>query len=884
MPDNRRFLTIFLVAVIFSSCSTQRNTLITRTYHQVTARYNTFFNGRESFRQGVKRVEQQYQFDYNQILPVFLFPDPDLARSVVPQMDRAISKSSKIIANKSITSRPARRNRLFSADDEFYRQNEYNRWVRESYLLAGKAHFYKADFLPATQTFLYIIREYSMNSIRHEGRIWLARTYCRRGRYHEARMIIDEILADPDFPTDLNARLFATIADFHLLQNQPERAVVYLERALEATSDRGERRRYTYILAQLYERTGRPAEASEFYQRVTGMNAPYELEFNARISQARVAQSGPGGQNRMINDLGRMLRDEKNRDYHDQIYYALGSIYQSNNDYENAIDYFMLSARTRGSNSSQKALTYLALADIYFSYPDYIHAQAYYDSAVMIMSQDFPDYRAIVQKSSILNELADNIRLYQLEDSLQVLASLTEADRNKRIDEVIALARKEEADARRREQPAQQTGYSPARTSQAARLQAQRMGDGNWYFYNQSAVTFGSSEFESLWGDRRLEDNWRRSNRQVISPESIFMADYEATGQEETNEEIADAGSREHYLRNIPLSPEQMQASHQRLKESLYNIGELFRDDLKDFERSASAYRELIKRYPRANLAASAWYGLYSVHILSGNNQEAERCRELIISDYPGSRYATILTNPDFVREYENRMQEAELYYEKSFELFRERKFQQVRERTGYARQAWPESPLIPLFEYLEILCYGSEGNITLFREMLNDYADRYPGTERADNALEFIAYLDGDYPELMQQAQIITPQDRYRSNQEGEHHFVIIIDNHQDLINRMLFNIINFNVDHFARLDLNVNGEQFSTNYHLLKVDGLPDVPAALDYLARFSASSQVFSEAGRDDFPLFIVSPDNFGLFMQDKNIASYLNFFEDEYNRAP
>lgn len=872
----------FILAAVISSCSTQKNTLATRTYHQLTARYNTYFNGRESFRSGVRRVERQFNYDYNKILPVFLYTDPDIARSVAPEMDRAINKASRVITRKSITARPKEGGGLSgNRGRDFHQQSEYNRWVRESYLLAGKAHFYKHDYFLAAQAFMFIIREYGMNEIRHEAKLWLARTYCERGRFNEARILFDEMNSDPRFPVELHAGLYSTTADFHLKQDQMEEAIVNLEKALEAGPDKERRIRYTYILAQLHERTGNYPEASGYYDRVTKMNPPYEIAFNARLGQAGVVTGDREETGRMINLLERMLRDDKNRDYTDQIYYAIGNVYMRAGDEENTVRMYTMSAAARGVNPSQKAITYLALANIYFGHPDYLNAQAYYDSVVMNMGQEFPERQAIIEKSNRLNELAGNIRLFMLEDSVQVLAAMSETERNRKIDEIIARVSEDEAEARRRELLEQQAGqFRATRPSHAVRQQAERAGGGSWYFYNPSAVTFGHNEFESLWGNRRLEDNWRRSDRQVLLQDQFAMAGVEDDDEENGADESADTRSREYYMRNIPLTEHAMRESHQRLQDALYNMAVIFNDDFRDYQRSAESYEELIRRYPEGEYLLPAYYDLHSMHLLSNNYQRAEHYKNLIVTNHPASPYAAILTNPDFFREYEQQLTEAERYYEETYDLFRSGNYQQVEQRALYASVQWPDSELIPRFEYLRALSWGAGGNIPLFREKLTDYMNIYPETEMADNAREFLAYLEEDYPEVVQREEVAVRPDIYEPGRTGVHHFVIIVDNRQELINRMVFNIVNFNVDYFPRLKLNISSHPFSTNFHLLRVDGLPDVQVSLEYLRRFSASPEVYAEAGRDDFPVFVISPDNYKLFMQDRNIGAYLNYFNEEY----
>ncbi len=856
--------------------------MLTRTYHQVTARYNTYFNGKQSFRSGVRKSEQQFRYDFNKILPVFLYTDPGIAASVSPEMDRAISKASKVITNKSITVRPRERSGLSGRrGSDFYTKNEYNRWVKESYLLAGKAHFYKHDFLAATRAFLFIISEYRNSPLAWEARVWLARSYSEQGRFSEARMLFDSMLGDRNFPSALSGELFASIADFHLKQDEFTQGLSYLEKALDLTGDKQTITRYTFILAQLYERTGNNSMASDFYSRVIRMNPPYEMVFNARLNQAGVFQASGGETTRMVNDLERMLRDDKNRDYHDQIYYALANLYQRHDNEKKAIEMYSRSAGAFGVNPSQKTVTYLALADIYFSHPDYITSAAYYDSAVVNMDNDFPGRHALTEKNRILQDLVFNLKTFQLEDSLQLLASLSEAERNRKIDEIIARVRQDEADARQRDQLAQQTSqFQSARTSQAARYQAERTGGGNWYFYNQSAVTFGQNEFESLWGTRRLEDNWRRSSRQVINPLQFAMAGEDDDIPGDDPEEFSDTGSRDFYLRNIPLTDEAMNASHLRLQESLLGMAVIYKEDLGEYSLSADAYEELVRRYPDGPYSVTALYDLYSLYEAQQDHIAAERYKNLIVSRYPGSTYASILTNPDYFREYEQQLLETEKYYERTFELFRENNFEQVIERAVTASRNWPESHLIPRFEYLKTLSWAQRGNIPLFRDMLADYIAAYPDTEMAENASQFISYLEDDYPETIRMTEVAVIQDIYQPDQSGNHYFILVVDNIQDLINRLVFNIVNFNVDHFARLNLNITTEAFSTNYRIMRVEGLPDTSSALDYLNHFVSSEEVLAEADQNDYPAFIISPENYDLFMKDKNIGSYLNFFRGEY----
>ncbi len=865
-------------------CSTQENTLLTRTYHQITSRYNIFYNAEQSFNEGVRKIENRFAYDYARILPVFTYTDPELASLANADFDRAIGKAGKIISNKSITARPTERGGIFEKDPEFYNKREYNRWVIESYLLTGKAHFYKHDFEAAINTFRYMTVEYGNEPLYYDAKVWLARSFSEKGRFNEARLLFNDMEEDDAFPDRLTAELHKTLADFYLKQGESKNAAHFLEKLLKSSTSRREHRRYTYILAQVNEITGNLDEAARYYREVARMNPDYEMALNAQMGLAGAYPAGSMENRELLEDLEKMLDDPRNNDYIDQIYYSIGIIYDLEGDRDKALEMYTLSAIIPGISSSGKARSYRTLADIYLNKKEYIIAQAYYDSTVQYMEGYNPEYADIMNKRNILTDLVEHINTYRLEDSLQLLAAMPENERKLEIDRIVALSRQERQESQLAVQEAEGAGSRLSRRDlQSLRLQAERRGEGQWYFYNQSAVDFGKAEFRSIWGSRRLEDNWRRESDEVITDKREDPEYASGEGVAPEPEETAPEGMRQFYLQNIPLTEEAMQRSHQEIKKALTGMSSIYADYLGDAQNAALTIEELVGRYPENENIPSLYYKLYQIFNAEGNTSRAKHYASLLSAEYPDSRYARIVEDPAYLKEIAKIEEEAELFYEETRQLFYQDEYEKVIERAADAVSRFPGSNLIPSFEYLEILSASATfGNIPDLKKTLAEFIDKYPGTEMAVNAANLISFMDKDYPDIAVEAGLIVTAAEFNSGEQGEHYFVLLIDNNEELVNRMVFNIINFNVDYFPRLNLQVSREDFSSKIQIVVVRGLSDRDVAMQYIRQFESDEDVFREVRLIEDPLFfIISPSNYSIFTDEKNISNYMLFFREEYD---
>jgi len=278
----------FFLVWIFSGCTTEKNTWATRTFHNINSQYNVYFNANESVKKGILNIEERIEDDFTRLLPIYKSSSPSAGELVKSDMDNAIVKSSKLIEIHSITKKPKRQKRRTRKYQEFASQEEFNKWIDDSYLLMGKAYFYQHNFVGAIDNFGYVVRKYPDEDSKDEAQIWLIRSYAELERFAEASEVIQAIQNDEEFPKRLEIDLAIATADFYMKQQEYAEAIKFLDIAIKKTTFKRNKARLKYIEAQLYQELGMPDLASEAYLAVTKMNPDYKMAFNAKINSAGV--------------------------------------------------------------------------------------------------------------------------------------------------------------------------------------------------------------------------------------------------------------------------------------------------------------------------------------------------------------------------------------------------------------------------------------------------------------------------------------------------------------------------------------------------------------------------------------------------------------------
>ncbi len=867
---------IVLTILLCDACSTQKNTGTTRAYHNLTAHYNVLFNGSESFKKGLKKVDETFKDDYSRILPVFKYGNKDVASAVSSDMDVTIKKVSKMISLHSIKAKPKvkKGEHLTPEEKEFYNKNEFNKWVDQGYILMGKAYVYKTEYIKAFETFDFVARDFPKEHSHYEALIWLARIHAENEEYREAELAITSLETDKKFPKKLLLSLYETSADVALKQNQYEKGIKSLEKALNLVHKRKLKIRYTYILAQLYQQTEQLKKATEMYMRVIRKNPPYEMTFNARINLASSVEAGSKN-NRYIKDqLKKMLRNDKNKEYQDQIYFALGNIEMKEGNRDKAIENYKQSVKVSTNNNAQKALSCLTLADLYYVDKNYVPAQVYYDSTLLYIADNYPGLSSLKTKAKSLTRLVTNLNTITLEDSLQRIAKLPEAQRMKLIDNIISDLRKKEAEAQIEEQQRLQDYYAN-QNRKALTQGTQNQNQAKWYFYNPVSVDQGIKDFQLRWGKRRLEDNWRRRNKGITG----FGNDNEATAadgkkQESEKKKVQDNKSREYYTQNIPVNDSMIKASTVRIIDGYYYGGQVYRSELKDYPQAIVLYEKMLERFPDNVYQIPVCYQLYTMYSEAKNTAKANYYKNLILTKSPESNYAKLLTDPNFYKQMMEKEKEADRSYEQSYDLYKAGNYQQVISNSQQALNQYKNDPVRPKFALLRAMAIGKTSDRMTFRNELNQVIANYPKNEVSTYAKEIIAYMNVANPETKQKEDLKVAEVIYLMQEKTTYYFALLVEKEED-VNQLVFDIINFNLDNFSTEKLEINNEEFGKKYKIVTVRSFSDKDKAMTYFKALNPT--VLKNIKKQTKTTFIISPANYQTLQKQDSFDGYQQFFK-------
>jgi len=891
-PDTiKKSRAIFLIALILftGACSTKKNTGVTRTYHNVTSYYNVYYNGKEAFKDGVKKINTSYKDNYSLILPLFKFSNNDAVREAFGDMNRTIEKCSKCVRKHSITVKPKRKEgaKQDKTSKEFYEQKEFVHWIDDAYLLIGKAQFYKHDWYAGIETFSYIVREYADPAIKYEAYLWLGRTYVEMGKYDKAIEFLTKLETEKiSLPESLVGPLAITHADIQIRQKQYESAIPYMVAGVANTKNKKDKVRYLYILAQLYQKIEERGKAYEIYGKVVDLNPDYEMTFNARINRASIFNAASEDSKPLKKELVKMLKDDKNFDFRDQIYYALGNIALNESDAEIAIKYFLLSANLSTLNPNQKALSYLAAADIYFDRPDYRNSQAFYDSAVSILTPEYPDYISVKNKSQNLNELVKNLVIIEREDSLQRIAGLSDSERNAVIDNIIAQLL--EIEKQEKELLALQQQDLVYLQQQGNENTNQ---EGNWYFYNPGMMGMGMQEFKKKWGDRKLEDNWRRKNKNVVSFEDVSS---ESEKTADSTKIIYSNKTRDYYLVDLPLNDSMLLASKEKIEKAYFDMASIYKDRFNDLPLSIEGFQNLLTRFPETEYRLSTYYNLYKLYALTKNFTLAEEYKAKIMNEYPQSEYAKVLGNPDYFKELEKVDNQVKFMYQATYKYFIANNCDEVNRTYQFVDSAFNQSTLLPKFAILSALCKGHTGDTLALKESLGKFKERFPESEEVNYANEVLAALERKPHELeLEEAkkdefgvELATAATDsidltiYTANPQQVHYYLLVVANQKADAKRVQFNLTNFNLDYYSFLEFDVTSELLSADYTCIVVKKFKNQSMANNYFEGVIIAGEVLQELTEDGYRDFVISAENYATFLKDKNLITYQKFFNQNY----
>lgn len=682
---------VVATTLAMTSCSTQKNTASSRWWHAFNARYNTYYNGKVAYIDGSLEKETGHKDNFTELLPLYPVGSKTSREIGKGNYERAITKAEKAIHQHSIKRRPVwdKQRRKTAKDIEWLGRREYNPFLWKAWMLMGRSQFHKGSFDEAASTFSYMSRLYATQpAIYGKARAWLAKAYVEEGWLYDAEDVIRNMQRDS---MDWRAvrEWDYTYADYYLHAGDYRKAIPYLKKVIRHEMRRKQKAREWYLLGQLYAALGERDSAYRAYRHVVRMNPPYELEFNARIAQTEVMAKGRAKS--MVGRLRRMAASDNNKDYADQIYYAIGNIYLAERDTAKAIGAYEEGNRRSTRNGIEKGVLLLQLGDLYWDKEKYSEARRCYGEAIGLLDKDRPDYRQLADRSRVLDELVPHTEQVALQDSLQALAAMDEDARNAAIDRVIEALKKKEKEERNAlaEAEAQRTvgmnaGMGGSNAGQPIPQATDRQQSGKWYFYNPMAVSQGKATFEKLWGKRENVDDWQRVNKTVVAS---------LGGVEEMTDEMRDSLAREaerqdslrmvpdsaqndphqraYYMAQIPFTPEQKAASDALIMDGLFRSGVIFKDKLDHLPLSEKQLLRLTTQYSTFEHTDEAYYHLFLLYSRMHKPEMAATYVSRLQAEFPESQWTTLLTDPYFAENARLGTHLEDSLYAATYEAFR---------------------------------------------------------------------------------------------------------------------------------------------------------------------------------------------------------------------
>lgn len=905
-------LSVILIAFL-TGCSTKKNTAASRNWQAFTTRYNVYFNGSEHYKEQLKTMEDAYEDDYTRTL--LTHPAEARADNKLPQptgdFKRTIEKMQKAIQLHSIKKKPAKKSG--SAKEKAFRaREEFNPFLHNAWLTMGRAQFMNGDFLGAASTFFYISKHFSwLPNVVTEALLWQARCYCALDWAYEAENILRRV-KPKDLTNKTLRNLFdLTEADYLIRTEKYKEAVAPLSRAAKAASGSQKNRLY-FLLGQIYNLIGDKRQAYEAYKKAgSGASTAYRTKFNARIKRSEVFEgSNIKGE---VRSLRSMTRYERNKEYLDQIYYAIGNLYLSRRDTTEALKNYILAVEKSTRSGIDKALAQVALGNIYFDRREYVKAQPCYSEAVPLLPESFPDYKTLKRRSDVLDELAVYAGNVELQDSLLRLSKLSPEEKEnvcqRLVDELKKREKEEAENAEREKRLAEAETNRPDMAGQQSAPTFQTNADKSWYFYNTMAKNSGKTEFQRKWGARKLEDDWRRRNKTSFSfddetadsdentDSSAAPADSLTTEQKEALDRENDPHYIEYYLKQIPTTEEEIRTANDVIQEGLYNMGVILKDRLEDFPAARKEFLTLEDRYPDNIYRLDVYYNLYLMAVRNDDEAEARIWRDKIIAEFPDSPYGQAMTDPDYFTNLRRMNLIQEEKYQEAYDAYLSDNNSRVHAITAEMEKDYPLSKILPKFVFINALSYLTEKDYDKFKEGLTTLLEKWPDTDMTDMAGGILKGLKaGRVPNAglsnsrgMLWDIRLTDNPSGEENPQGEAKFETDPSKPQYLVfafprdsvsaNQLLYDVARFNFSSFVVKDFDLEQMSFS-NVGLLIIKGFANMKELEHYRNVMARSDFRLPEGVRP----IMISKANFDLLLREgRSFEEYFRFEEEAAVKA-
>lgn len=856
---------VVLLILTISGCSPERNTLTSKAYHNTTAHFNGYYYAREELRKIENQLWENLEDDHNRILRLFPGVDSAMAKGYDKEVQEAIKMASIAI-----------------------QRHPNSKWVDDCYLLVGKARLLSLDWGNAIQTYKFVNSKSKDPEARHRAIIGLLRTFTEHQEFNNGQAAIDYL--QKQVLNKNNRKLFALEkAYFYQMQGNLDYMVRNLAEAEKYLTKKDKPGRIYFIIGQVYQKLGFESEAYQFYKKCIATHPEYEIDFYARLYMAQVTQiSRSRNVNAARKSFRKLLKDRKNKDFTDKIFYEMGMFELKQKNLGGAVAEFNKAIRV-GKSKQIDGEAYLRLGEIYYdTLRQYKLSQAYYDSAINALSPEYEGYAQIKARQEVLTDFVNYLNTIELQDSLLALAQIDTAtlrlkvdsafQAKKKMEELSASKRKKKKGSNRVQIVNQNTNFfEGAGEEQNPSVSTPASEGGDWYFANPTAMAVGQNEFRRLWGDIPLEDNWRRSMRATAnSRRQVVQNRLPADSVRSGNVVAAEDPVTAEYKRIIALIPrteEQKKASLQKIEEAYFKLGDLYNFKLLEKENAGNSYRTLLQRFPESPFEAEVLYRLYLLY-KDDDPGLSEQYANQLKRDHPTSTFARILVNPNYLIEAREAVKQQEALYKEAYELFHDKRYTAAQQSIARAIDLG-ESSFTPQLELLKILITGKTEDVNLYQYQLDEFSKKYAGSTTGDYAKKLL-----DTSKKFLEDQEKRKGIQYIRSLEEPHYFVMVYRKSENIGNKAVIALENFNRQYFGEYRLRTSNLVLNEDYTITLVAELPRVSSAIEYVHTFTEKLPLINEIRNYKFYNFVITKDNFDIFYRTKGLDEYLYFFEKNY----
>ena len=874
MRSSLYFILTSLLLFLSWACSTENNTPLNRFYHQTTAKYNGHFNAKELLRVSLKTYQDGRKEDFYALLPVFPVPNEKEVKGMLPAIDTAVVKCAKVILNHSMP----------TAENMFYKTVEYNKWIDENWLTVGEAYFYRRDYSKALDNFQFVKRFFEKDPSSYIASLWIARIYIEQRKYADAKLILDALNeraeiqndkqltdyipflrkknpeAGPQMSKTLQFEIHRAYADLALRRREYDVAIEGLEMAIQKCPNAKEKTRLHYILAQVYQQQNKLPEAATHYGKAFKAAAAPDIAFNARLNRAIVS-----GDERLMADLQKMLRDAKNATFKDQIYYAMALMELNKGNKPLAKSHLTSSAFYSNNNKRQRAQSYEKLGDISFQEKNFVYAQKYYDSSARFITDDYPNGEQIKSKATKLADLVKAIEIAQFEDSVQKIAALSEKDREDFLKETLKQIKRDEQ--RRKELEAAK--LLALQQSQPTNANAN---SNKFIFNNPKLREEGYNEFRKNWGIRENTDDWRRSERVVLNA-NISVQDQDSTlSQASSNQK--DSLTVESLLKNIPLTPEALKASQERLLEALYTSGVLYKEILNETELAAAQFLAILDKNLDHPTDLSAAFQLFKIY---ETTSDADKYRQYILKKYPNSDAAKYFKDPDFYVKQKLSAQKDQEAYLALVKKYDQGYYAQVQSATQQIIDTEPANAYRSEYLLLNALAVGQQNAdkqvlVPLLQRIINEK----PKSDQAIRAKEMLEILKKGYSKF-EVTQAAKAQSIFVDIPNVSQYVIVLLDDDEDA-DDLRTAVANFSTKAFKTAKVKASVKTTLDEKNFVLVSEFPTTKIAWDFLNAYKAGAEYLDDYQNNK--IFIINQENLKKLIETSKFDEYKGFFIDNY----